>query len=500
MTLMYPRGRALESIASWTTYQTLPRERIELIVVGNGSSPKLEETLRAKLSSRDHLLRVVSGNEMELYDFGARRAQAPWILFTEPHVIADANCLVALLQYLKDRRLDGACVRTLATTERQWVAQLEARMYLEDAASWTQEGDWRKFTKRGFMLRRTAYEAVGGLDWRYQRFAETAIATKLHAQGFRLGYAPEAVITHYNSTTLAELLEYVWEYRQQACAFAEDHPRLSAAGALPGCDRDLGDGCFDPRIAKAALRCIGSTFRAALRRCGTRSGRSLGWTMLRAGWLTWLGGLLGRRWHRQKVRLRYWIARLKLACLLQDNDTRQRAFMQVCERLGDYAAASYLLERRVHRSSAPAGLPEPVDGNCRPGELACERLWGFHAPEMWNGRRFRWTAPVACLAVDLFPGRWEVTLDTEGLRCPGFDDVRLFWNGAPATPALWRSGNGRLTFLVERSHFAVPGPQLLTLTCSRLRGCGQNERRALGLPLFAIEFHEANDGSMQAAA
>src|SRR5262249_17326992 len=156
-----------------------------------------------------------SVNEMELYDFGARQARAPWLLFTEPHVIADAHCLAALVRDVEERHWDGACVRTLPGSQRQWVARIEARMYLEDAATWTQEGDWRKFTKRGVLLRRTAYEAVGGLDHRYLRFAETVIAARLHAHGFRLGYVPEAVVTHYNSTDLSELLDYVWEYRRQ---------------------------------------------------------------------------------------------------------------------------------------------------------------------------------------------------------------------------------------------------------------------------------------------
>jgi hypothetical protein len=373
-------------------------------------------------------------------------------------------------------------------------------MYQDDAATWTQDGDWRKFTKRGFMLRRAAYEAVGGLEHRYLRFAETAIAARLHAHGYRLGYAPEAVVTHYNSKDLSELLDYVWEYRQQECAFAEEHPGLIAGQGLPGWGGAALNLLPNSSLPRTALRSAAHTFRAALRRFGTRPGRALAWTMLCVGCRSWFARHFGWSWQRFKARLGYRMARLRLACAVKGNDARQHAFMQVWQRLGDYAVVEYLHDRWASRNSERLGRPEPVAGTCRPGELSPAHLVGFHAQERWNGLPFRWTAPLACLAVDLAKGSWAVTLDTQGLRSPGFDEVRIFWNGVAAAPDPSRSGNGRLTFRVEPPLFVEPGPQLLTLTCSRLKGCGKGERRALGLPLFAVEFRAASGGALPVAA
>jgi hypothetical protein len=312
---------------------------------------------------------------------------------------------------------------------------------------------------------------VGGLEHRYLRFAEMALAARVHAHGFRLGYAPEAVVTHYNATKLASLLEYVWEYRQQACAFNRDYPGLLPDGAP-------AEGT-SAAVRRTLSRCVWQTFRESLRRLGTKEGRALARTMLAAG----LRQPFGRRWRRERARLRYWLARLRLAGALRE-ETRYAAFMQVWERLGDYAVVDYL----DRHGSTEAELPTPVHDDCRPGELNAERFVGFHEPESWNGQCFRWTGPVACLAVDRAPANLVVTLDTRGLRCPGPDEVRLFWNAVPAVPdpAGWE--DGCLRFRVGPHVFVRPGPQLLTLTCSRLAGCGKHESRILGLPLFAIEF------------
>src|SRR5581483_10807429 len=351
MTLSLTRGKARESIESWTTRQNFPRERIELIVVSNGADPSLEDSVRAKLSDQDRLLLLDSKNEMELYDFGARACRAPWILFTEAHVFATRDCLARLWQYLEETGLDGACVRTLPTHEHQWVARVEARMYLEDAAIWTREGDWRKFTKRGFIVRRAAYEAVGRLDYQYLWFAEMAIAARLHAGGFRLGFAPEATVIHDNTAELTELLDYAWEYRRQACAFEEDHP-----GLIPG-GNDFRDSLTDPLVMKTMVKCARNTFRSALGRLGTSGGRLLAWTMLTAGFQGWLEHRLGRLGSRERSRLRYWMARLRLTLARRHPDARYRAFMRVWQSLGDYAVETYLYGRRNGRTPAPLSNP-----------------------------------------------------------------------------------------------------------------------------------------------
>ena len=56
-------------------------------------------------------------------------------------------------------------------------------------------------------MRADVYREVDGLEFRYRRFAESAIAAQLDARGHRLGFVPTAAVLHYNSTDLRDLLE-----------------------------------------------------------------------------------------------------------------------------------------------------------------------------------------------------------------------------------------------------------------------------------------------------
>ncbi|HEY5744168.1 MAG TPA: hypothetical protein VIS99_16705, partial [Terrimicrobiaceae bacterium] len=252
-TLLFPRFRPLDCLVSWTLGQQFSDGPIELIVVANGRRRALERDVAGILRAQDKMVQLDSTNEMALYDAGARAASGTWLLFTEPHCLADAHCVRALTKYVFARGLAGACVRTLPTKERCRVARMEARMYLEDAKVWTQENDWRKFTKRGFLLRRSAYEEVGGFDASHLRFAEITIAAKLHRKGYRLGFVSEATIVHYNSTTLSELLGYVWEYRRMEQRFSRVFPDLLADRTGSGGDPELVELCGDPRFRYCAL-------------------------------------------------------------------------------------------------------------------------------------------------------------------------------------------------------------------------------------------------------
>jgi hypothetical protein len=94
------RGWAERAIESWLEEQTLPADRFELIVVSDGADPDLEVRVERRLRSRDRLLRRPGAHEIVLYDVGARAARAPMLLFTEPHCVAEPECLEELVGYL----------------------------------------------------------------------------------------------------------------------------------------------------------------------------------------------------------------------------------------------------------------------------------------------------------------------------------------------------------------------------------------------------------------
>jgi hypothetical protein len=198
-------------------------------------------------------------------------------------------------------------------------------------------------------------------------------------------------------------------------------------------------------------------------------------------------------WH---AAWRYYRDRFRLALAGGGDERCYRAFLRVWQSAGNYAATAEQVgggAGRPFSATRPAVLQGAV---YHPGESAQGQEAGFHAAETWRGRSFRWTEPAACLAIDLPGTDTIVTFDTQGLRCPSSDEVRLYFNGVPASPEPARCGPGRLAFRVSADAFRASGPQRLALTSSR--AAGRRDTRRLALPLFAIEFAAAY--SLPAAA
>jgi GT2 family glycosyltransferase len=226
LTLLDHDGHAVEGVESWTRRQDLARDRYEVIVVGSGGEPGVEEAVRPLLGADDSPLTLSSSVELELHDHGARAARGRWLLFTEGHTVAEPNCLSSLLEYLTERESNytGAAIRSLPDGSSNAISKCERRWYADGFEEWSREGDWRKVTMRGFAIRRDAYLDAGGFEHRFGCFAETALAATLDHRGNRLGYAPAAAVKHYDATELGPLLSYVREYREGELAYRASHP------------------------------------------------------------------------------------------------------------------------------------------------------------------------------------------------------------------------------------------------------------------------------------
>ena len=235
LTLLDHDGHAEEGVPSWTREQDLPRDRYEVIVVGSGGEPEVEDAIRPLLAPADRLLRGESKRELELHDHGARAARGRWLLFTEGHCVAEPTCLSSLLRYLSEHesRYAGACIRSTDGGVPSPVARGERRWYVDGFEEWSREGDWRKVTIRGFAIRRQTYLDVGGFEHRFGCFAESALAATLDDQGYRLGYAPEAAVKHYDATAVRTLIAFVREYREGELAYRRTRER-------DYCDRYFG--------------------------------------------------------------------------------------------------------------------------------------------------------------------------------------------------------------------------------------------------------------------
>jgi hypothetical protein len=490
LTLVDHRGPLGECVASWTREQTLGRNRYEVVVVGTEREAAVEEQVKPRLTPGDRLLRFEARQELALHDHGARQAQGRWLLFTEAHCLAAPTCLERLLEYLQAhaREYVGACLRSQSAESEDPVSGMEDRLYREGAAVWTREGDWRKVTIRGFAIRRDVYLKVGGFEHEFGYFGESALAATLDHRNYRLGYAADAGVTHFNSTELDDLLSYVAEYREREEAYRAQ------------CDvsyfaRYFGDGSDSLELAASrgsAIVCGARTLAWALGRLDQPGRRNLARAMVRelvgCGWKLVSGphvsGRLACGWARCRLRLS------------RDANARFRWFKRLWDATGGLARRR-ALARRPRSASAPT--PGETRLAYAPAEMSVRALAGFHARESWDGRSFRWSAPLAWLRVDVPPGEYEVVIDTGGLR--RFTEgtpLLLYLNGHRATTPPGPHPSGSTRFTVRREMFREPSSQEIILACSRLSTEGP-ERRRLGVPIFGLGFQAAPPADTAAA-
>lgn len=467
-TTMFPRGRILECIESWSRGQTLPENQIEIIITGNGREPGLEHQVRQALGSTGRLLHLKTDNEAAMYAHSAQHARGVWLMFTEAHVIAAPDTLEKLLADVEARGLDGSCVRTLPCEETHWAQRIEARMYEDDFKILSDERDWRKFTKRGFLLRRADYEAVGGLDATYHRYSVIPVGARLRDRGSRLGHTPDAVVTHYNAKDLDETFDYAREYRRHEQRHLRDHPEIDTGGKLVTPHAD-------------------ETLRKATRRAAWKTIREWRMRSMRHFFLL-LKCLLPGLPPLWRAKLRYRRSRVALALAGSDPEARHRAFQEAWRHCGDLA-----LEEMLHEDSnagaSPASTPVPSDGVLRPGDVPRPALDGFYEAEEWEGRSFRWTSVAASLRVEIPRADFAISLAPGTLVHPQKEDVRLYWNGRPLKRLPGSAGHGRLAYRLKKGCFKDTAGQILSITCAPApREAGGGESRVLGLPLFQITF------------
>jgi predicted dehydrogenase len=472
------RGWAERSVASWLREQTLPAHRFELIVVSDGAEPDVETRVERLLRSQDRLLRRPGVHEIELYDVGARAARAPMLLFTEPHCVAEPDCLEELVGYLARTRYDGACLRSVGIASNE-SARLEERYFDQGFRECSREGHWCKAILRGFAVRRDAYVAAGGFVGEWGRFSEFAIAIALHRRGRRLGYAAGACVQHVYTSTLRGITSPVVDFAEGECRYRATLGDGALAGYIePGpVWRRRHDR--DPRVARTLLR-------AALRvlaRPGTWRWRGAPMAVAGAGRRRAAGALFGFRLARARVR-----AGIGLAWVRSRLPGRQAVRVAAYETA--YTGIVALAQLRWIDEHRPDPAPLAPARRFAVAELPDDRLAGFHAPERADGRAWRWAAGLAELDLPVPPGACELRLDTGGVRPDGAPPLAVYVNGrrialAAAEPGAWRGrvpGRALRDGRAEVVFVSVPLHQWRH---------GSTDRRELGLPLVSVEFRAA---------
>ena len=480
VTLRDHRGLALACVNSFVRKQTYPRERFEVIVVTDGSDPALDRRVKELLGPNDRMVTHATSNIHFLYNMGAREATGKLLFITEPHCVAEPDCLEELVGFFATHDYDGACCRSLGICANI-IARMEHRFFETGFRTWSREDDWRKVMVRGFAIYQDIFLNEGGFEYQFTQFAELALAAKLHSRGRRLGYAAEATVRHRCTTSFRELFLFIRNFSRGECAYRERAP-------VGYCKRYFGHvplwaqrESFRPSLARSACRAIWSSLWSQVPGCGR-------WSMFRFQGKALLQllpvALLGARWRLMRCR---WSLRIAMArCWLWrfHEEKLYRAYCDVWDRMTRYGRIEFIAE---HLAS---NAPDPPEASAyRLSEFQEEWLVGFHAVERWEKDPFRWSGPVSILRLGLQAGGYDVQIETRALRqaplCLG-----VFFNRHKVPSSSIRWNDGLLSFQIHPPMFEPSPEQRLILTCNPLRHwkVGVPDRRELGLPIFSIAF------------
>jgi hypothetical protein len=471
------RGLAIECVESLVRSQTYPRDRFEVIVVSDGTDPALDRRVTALLGPQDRTITLATTSFYQLYDAGAREARGQLLFFTESHCIVEPDCLDELTRFISTHDYDGACCRIIGIC-RTTLARMQCRLFENGFRTWCRPDDWRKVNIMGFAIYRDLYFQAGGYETDLKRFAEVALAAKLHSQGRRLGYVPGATVRHCYFSSFRELFAFNREVTWGECAYRSRAP-------ADYCERYFG---YAPEWGhREALR---PALARAVCRASWRSLWGGPWALRPAqarAWLRFLpAALLGPRWKLLRVRWSLWMAMARCWVWRLSDERRYRAYCDAYGQMIRYSRFEYIAKHLAASAPVP-----PVLSELRLAEVGDEWLVGFHRVERWGDEAFRWSGPVGLIRLGLPRGAYEVKIETQGVRprraslCLG-----VFFNRHRVPPATLQWQDGLLTFRLDPSLFVEGPEQRLVLTCNPLRPSKQGvpDRRKRGLPIFSIAF------------
>ncbi len=465
------RGDAIEHLRTWTHAQTLARDRCQMVVISDGEDPSLDRAVASMLEPQDVFDVIPGASEMQLWNAGADRASSPWMLITENHCEAEPETVARALEAVKaSPELDGVTLQQ----ENQPLTPAG-----ELCATWSVQAkeDWPegRLNLAGFVIRRDAYRAAGGLESAYGLFATPLLWARLTERGSRVKHLPDVRILH------------------SMCDGIDEHHGHSANYARGECEARLS---LDPEFAeryfghqhllwnrRGLSRTVARSTTVVLAReiaKARRQDRDRRWLIseLASRLPAAAAGATGERLLAQLALA--WSERVASV----DRLSFARRFSHVLR--GQDRAVRHTQLRWIEANPDGEGTRLPIGAN-EIEQLGPAVLTGVHGLERHDGRLFRWSEPVLTVRLDPSAGRAELEIDTGGLRGSPIAVLAAAYVGTSRLPEDLLREDG------ERLVVAIPPGEAgdLTLLC---RPMEDPAGRRLGLPIFSVELRGQRAG------
>jgi cellulose synthase/poly-beta-1,6-N-acetylglucosamine synthase-like glycosyltransferase len=192
-------GACLDSILQ----ADYPAERLEVIVVDNASSDDTSGVLQG-YGTRIRALYEPKVGPAPARNKGLEAARGEVIAFTDSDCAVDRAWIREIVAPLADRTVGAVGGRICAFPEGNNLEHFGERIH--DHAKAIQRVWPAYLITMNLAVRRDLLRELHGFDERLLRCEDVDLAYRIDQAGYRLAYAPDAVIYHRNRSTLPELL------------------------------------------------------------------------------------------------------------------------------------------------------------------------------------------------------------------------------------------------------------------------------------------------------
>jgi hypothetical protein len=400
--LEFHRGVAVDCIRRWVEQAaTMPSDTEILVSTSVNHDASELALIQDVLRPDDRLHQHNACHDIPLLHHAARQANGEYLVITESHCAPVDGFLEQANRVFTDHpHWVGFSGLSIPWTHNR-LSEIEAAFYNHDIQHQLQHHPWLKVLDQCFVVLRSAYNSIGGLEEDYGHFAEWLLAARFADRGMTIGHDPRPAVHHRYCGDLDELETFTIDFAKGEIRYA-DH----ASGVNPG-NRFAQPLAWQQRYAldakclrQATQSILSDSFRRLLSRDGWRSRnwQSHPWAtlrqLLRKQFLAGDARLALQRQIRQlKNRL---VEQLNDVSPMAANDTF-REWLSLCVQYGyaEYLAEWYSSRRQGNEQEWESHLQADSDLHEGSGVLPLQRLLGFHADEVFESEVFCWLEPLS---------------------------------------------------------------------------------------------------------
>jgi GT2 family glycosyltransferase len=216
----YARPAQLAACLKGLARLDYPPERFEVIVVDDGSHIPPED-LVASFRERFCVKLLVEqhGGPAAARNCGAAHARGDYLAFTDDDCLPDRDWLRAFgarLTGTAERLIGGRTVNALAHNIYSATSQAIIDVVYEH---FNQDGRALFFASNNFAVPAKAFHALGGFDERFTTSEDRDLCDRWLHQGYKMEYAPEALVYHAHPLKLDTLWRQHFGYGRGAFRF-----------------------------------------------------------------------------------------------------------------------------------------------------------------------------------------------------------------------------------------------------------------------------------------